>query len=91
MPIFLIYGLAGVGGGLARCLYGYTMSEDPLPWSWKRMGGSMLSGFIGGVARALCPFPEPMTAALAGWAASEVLHKAQRKIREAKRKLPDNR
>lgn len=84
MPTFLINGLAGAGGGLVRCLYGFTMSDNPLPWSWKRMGGSILSGFIGGVA-----LPEPITAAITGWAASEVIHKAARKIK-AKQKLPEN-
>jgi len=84
MPTFLINGLVGAGGGLARCVYGYTMSDNPLPWSWKRCGGSMLSGFVGGIVTS-----EPMTAALAGWAASELLHKAARKIKN-KRKLPEN-
>lgn len=84
MPTFLINGLAGAGGGLVRCVYGFTLSDDRTPWSWKRFGGSIMSGFMGGVA-----LPEPVTAALAGWTASEILHKAARKVKK-KPKLPEN-
>lgn len=75
MPIIVINGLCGAGGGLVRSIYGWCTKEKRDKFSWRRLGGSIISGFVAGMAA-----PEPITAAALGWAGSEAIHKARRKL-----------
>lgn len=83
MPTMVINGLCGAGGGLVRSISGWFLTDDREKFSWKRLGGSIMSGFIGGIK-----MPEPISAATMGWVASEAFHKLRRKMQT--KKLPEN-
>jgi len=81
MPTFVINGLAGAAGGLARSLLGWARSRTKFRIKW--VVGSIVAGFIAGAV-----LPDPMTAAIAGYAGSDAAVKVWGI--PPRRKLPRN-
>jgi len=81
MPVMVVNGLCGAGGGLVRSLLGWAKSKSK--FQWKRVTESIVEGFVSGMF-----MPEPITAAIAGYAGSSIMGKIAR-IPTA-RKLPEN-
>ena len=71
MPTFLLSGLCGAGGGLVRSLLGWARGRAK--FQIKRVVESVIEGFVGGLVA-----PEPLSAAIAGYAASSAIGKVVR-------------
>ena len=82
MPIMVISGLCGAGGAAVRSLLGWAKGKDK--FEWKRITESVVEGFLAGMF-----VPEPISAAVMGYAGSSVIGKAIR-IPQRK-KLPENK
>jgi len=86
MAPLITNGIIGAGIAGIRCLSGYLLSKEKTKWDWKRFGGAVLSGFIGGAVGGTV-YPDPTIAGTSGWVTSEVAHKVYRKIKDRKRSV----